>query len=600
MTRSLIKLSAVLLVLAILAVYVHYQYTGLTPHRYVTLGIATIDDQDSSLRSNTAALARKLTLDTGLIKDPIHDFPPDLQMPLPTWRGNGANALREPVRPRYLPDGQPIALADDNRWILHEPREAMRDIPVDSTETLVNAVANASPGTRIILAPGDYAIRSPLALHAKGNAEQPVQLTASRLGDAVVTFRDAGSLQVEGPYWTVSDLILRGQCSDAPCPAPIVLAELAGDFTARNLFVSGAAGLLAAAQDAMPDTTTLAEGITLLNGELAAPGLAVREVAIRQIVPPSGDNQFITLCPMATTAPDCDTTSLEESARRVAPGGLILLRRGDYRQAAHFQTPGVHLLAEPGAKLVDTATGGKGAIVVSESITVEGLECSGIVVSSGNGACLRQNRGDVTLLGVRFHHSQMGVLTGHEGGNISIYDSYFHDSGTDGRGNLGHNVYVNSGRLAFIRSWSLMARNAGHEIKSRAAHTLLQDCLVASVNARDSRLVDVPEGGVLEIRGCVLGEGPRSENWDMIGYGLEIREKTPPHIENVIRLLGNTFYSDRRQGANLLNATNASETHAEGNVAVGMRGVDELASTFVDRDSAQVPPFPALPALVFR
>ncbi|MFN2288641.1 MAG: hypothetical protein ABR578_09960, partial [Chromatocurvus sp.] len=231
-------------------------------------------------------------------------------------------------------------------------------------------------------------------------------------------------------------------------------------------------------------------------------------------------------------------------------------------------------------------------------ITIEGLECSGIVVDDGNGACLRQNRGDVTLLGVHFHHAQMAVLSGHEGGHFRIHDSYFHDSGADGRGSLGHNIYINSGQLDFVRSWSLTARNAGHEIKSRAESTRLEDCLVASVNARDSRLVDVPEGGVLEITGCVLGKGPRSENQDMIGYGLEIGERSPPHPVNVIRLAQNTFYSDRPQGARLIDARHAQNIEGWQNVAVGLRGVSEqLARNHKDRNSAGLPPYPALPGL---
>ncbi|WP_131917665.1 hypothetical protein [Chromatocurvus halotolerans] len=586
--------------LSVLTAYLHYRHTGLTPYRYTTLVINTINTDASPIRQRLADVVRRFTLGSGLIKDPLDADPPDLQMPLPTWRGKGANALRETVHPRYRTTGEPIPLADTNLWILHEAQGPTREVPVESTDSLTRALASAAPGDRIILAPGHYAIRSPLTLGGTGSAQQPLQLTAARLGEAILTFKDGGSLRVNGSNWTVSDIVMRRDCGDAPCPAPVELSQRANHFTARNLFVTGASALLEPAKDGGPATTSLAEGITLLNGELSAKSVSPREVAIRRISRARADRQLITLCPTATTATDCDTTSLQDAAKQVAPGGLILLRQGNYRQAAHFQTPGVHLLAEPGARLVDTATGGKGAIVVSADITVEGLECSGITVSSGNGACLRQNRGDVTLMGVHFHHSQMGVLTGHEGGNISIYDSYLHDSGAGGRGNLGHNVYVNSGRLAFIRSWSLMARNAGHELKSRAAHTLIQDSLIASVNARDSRLVDVPDGGALEISGSVLGEGPRSENWDMIGYGLEIRDKTPPHAENVVRLVGNTFYSDRPQGVNLLNAANASDVVARDNVAVGLRNVGELASAYVDRDAAQVPPFPALQALAFQ
>jgi hypothetical protein len=601
MIRALLIGTVALGVGLLLAVYTHYQLTGLTPHRYTTLLIERVNSPSSTLRQQTAALIRATTLESGLIADPLSAYPPDLQMPLPTWRGNGASPLRSSVAPRYRPDGQPIALADSNLWALHTPQTPLRDVRVASSEALTQAVQRAKPGMRIVLEPGHYIINQPLALAAEGNRESPLQISADRLGDAVLTFRDGGALNVTGAFWTVSDLVLRGECAD-PCRGLLMLDADAAFFTARNLFVSGADQLLAPATGQEPGNDmppALAEGITLLGGDLAAPGFAKRATSVRRLLPPTGPGAFLVVCPSMVTARNCDTTSLEAAARQVAAGGMIFLRRGDYRQAAHFRTPGVHLLAEPGARLLDTATGGKGAIVVSADITVEGLECSGVTVSSGNGACLRQNRGDVTLLGVHFHHSQMGVLTGHEGGNITIYDSYLHDSGSGGRGNLGHNVYVNSGRLAFIRSWSLMARNAGHEIKSRAERTLLQDCLVASVNARDSRLVDVPEGGVLEISGCVLGEGPRSENWDMIGYGLEIGDKAPPHAENVVRLVGNTFYSDRPQGTMLLNAAELGETFFERNITIGVRGADDIASAYPDRESAGVPAFPVLKALAF-
>lgn len=603
MPRVILKFVAGLTVLAVIALYAHFRYTGLTPHRYVTLGLAALDSDSSPLRQQVAAQARRLLLDSGLVADPVRHYPPDLQMPLPTWRGDGANALRESVRPRYRPGGEPIALTDTNLWLLHPPRTPARDVTVESSSDLAAALAKARPGERIILAPGDYDIASPLSLAPGGTAAEPIQLTASRLGDASLVFRDGGSLQVNGPYWSITDLVIRGECSGSPCPSAIVPDGSSGHLILRNLFVTGVERLLAEAATS-PGNPLLAEGISLVNAELGifsqdADDTPARAIAVRRVS--AARDQIITLCATGNTAVDCDTDSLREAAQRVQPDGLILMRRGDYRQAAHFRTEGVHLLAEPGARLLDTATEGKGALVVSASITVEGLECAGIRVDDGNGACLRQNGGDVTLLGVHFHHAQMGVLTGHQGGDVRIHDSYFHSSGADGRGSLGHNIYVNSGQLSFVRSWSLMARNAGHELKSRAAHTRMEDCLVASVNARDSRLVDIPDGGVLEISGCVLGEGPRSENADMIAYGLEIRDGRPRHPENTIRLSGNTLYADRPQGGRLLNAVHADSIEARDNVAVGDLQLDAaLASHYRDRAHARVAPYPALPPLVFR
>lgn len=600
--KIVLTLILALVVMPTLLVCLHYKHTGLTPHRYVTLVISTIEAPGSPRRQLVADTIRNFTLDSGLIADPVQNFPPDLEMPLPNWRGLGANALRQSVNPRYLPNGEPIALADINLWLLHEPELPMTTYSVENVNELSRAIGLVEPGTRIELQPGTYIVDAPLRLSLSGTSTLPLQLTASHLGEAVLVFRDGGALEIEGAFWNVSDLIVRGECEASPCSGPIVLGDNADNFTVRNLFVSGVASLLQGGFSNSESNRPLAEGITLLNGELVANGPTVRERDLRLISQSSYGNRLIVLCPTPTDAKDCDTNSLEQAAEQVAPDGMVFMRQGVYRQAAHFRKQGVHLLAEPGARLLEVATEGKGALVVSAAIIIEGLECSGIAVSDGNGACLRQNRGDVTLLGVHFHHSEMGLLTGHEGGEISIIDSYFHDNGASARAGSGqnHNIYVNSGQLTFTRSWSLMARNAGHELKSRAAVTALDDCLVASVNSRDSRLVDVANGGVLKITGCVLGEGPRSENWDMIGYGLEIREGQAPYTENSIHLEGNTFYSDRPQGVNLLHAEHATDMVLEENVGIGIRQAEHLAIEYSDRAAALVPQFPALQPLVFR
>ncbi|MFP3670604.1 hypothetical protein SB717_36575, partial [Priestia sp. SIMBA_032] len=88
--------------------------------------------------------------------------------------------------------------------------------------------------------------------------------------------------------------------------------------------------------------------------------------------------------------------------------------------------------------------------------------------------------------------------------------------------------------------------------KSRASRTLITGSLIASFDARDSRLVDVPDGGLLHIERSVLAEGPRSENGDLVGYGLELpRDREPGRMDRVI-LRGTTFYSDRLQATRLL------------------------------------------------
>jgi len=321
--------------------------------------------------------------------------------------------------------------------------------------------------------------------------------------------------------------------------------------------------------------------------------------AMRQITIPASRAAYRVLCPKHQIDTDCDTDSLSEAFKTAPPGGLLLLRTGTYRQAATVNTANLHLVAEPGAHLRGASVEGKGAIVVNKDVTIEGLECSHIRVNDGNGCCIRQQHGDVTLIGVHFHHSQMGILTGHNGGRIKIVDSYLHDSGFDESGQLGHNIYVNSGFLEFIRSWSLAAQNAGHEIKSRAAETIIEDSLIASLNSRDSRLIDTPNGGILEVRNSVLGKGPRSENWELIGFGLELKDGRSKYGTNTVLIENNTIYLDRPDGTKLLNAAHADIIQVQQNTIIGNSRDWAGNEVFPSREDARVRPYPNLDPLRF-
>lgn len=574
-----------------LGLYAHYRLTGLTAHRYLGLLIEEIRRRDPPGAELAVTLLHATLLDPGRVQDPVDRYPPDLEAPLPIWRGSGASALQRDIAPRYGGDGAPIALADVNRWLLAAPPQPRARLRVTSAAALLRAAGNARAGTVISLAPGRYRIDTPIALRGDGRADAPIVLRAPRLGRAILEFGTAGALRVEGDYWFLGNLVLRGACAGA-CAPPLRVAAGARAVTLRNLFASG---VRAVATGSTVDRG-LAEGITVLDGAALDRAGGWRQVSLRRVRSRRVETGALVACATPGAAHDCDGTDLQRLLERAGDNALLLLRAGVYRQGARIRRP-LRLLAEPGAVLAGGAIAGKGALLVDADLTVEGLECRGVRVSDGNGACLRQQRGDVTLRNVFFHDAQMGVLTGHRGGALRIVDSLVRDSGSGGDGQLGHNVYVNSGTLAFIRSWSLAARNGGHGIKSRAARTLIRDSLVASLNARDSRLVDLPEAGLLHIAGTVLGEGPRSENQDVIGYGLELGEDGPAHPDNRIIIEGNTIYLDRPQGARLLHQRHAGRVTLGGNVVVGRwRRVDGNAA-FADRRAAGVAPYPALTRL---
>lgn len=581
-----------------LGVYFHFQSTGASLYRYLSKGIEYLD-HDSSRSRHLARFTRFVMLDSGLVSDPSQTWPRDIDFALPPWLGAGASVLRQDTAPRYLSDGQPVSSSDRNRWLIsHRPK--FKVIKVASVVALKAALQVVEPGTIIELQPGYYRLDSVLRLEIDGSADAPIVIRGRDIGSTILELEGHSGLVVRGGFWTVSDLIVRGDCANKSCPW-LFRVESTGDrFTARNIFASGIEQLVKSGFEGLPPLPGLIEGITLVGGHSAGAALDWPEYSVRRIFASYRPGEMVTLCTPEETRQRCDSYDLTDAIRKVSEGGLILVRSGIYRQAATITKPDIHLLAEPGALLYRKSVQGKGALVTRANIVIEGLSCSHIKVADGNGCCVRQEKGDVTLKGVHFHHAQMGILTGHQGGNIKIFDSYFHDNGYDEDGNLGHNLYVNSGVLNFIRSWSLSARNAGHELKSRATVTVIRDSVIASLNARDSRLIDLPNGGVFILTGSILGEGPVSENWDLIGYGLEINQRDVRAAkENNVTIRKNTFYVDREQGGKLLHARHASEIKFRDNVIIGGHDSPSGNTYFDSRSDAGIGSYPVMKSLVF-
>jgi len=227
----------------------------------------------------------------------------------------------------------------------------------------------------------------------------------------------------------------------------------------------------------------------------------------------------IHLCADRRQDPACDSASLQSALDRIAPGGVLVIHPGDYRKAAFVRRDGTRIRALPGARLLGAAVGGKGALVVqANDVTIEGLACSGIAVPSRNGACVRLEGRNLTLRRVHFFDSEQGVLAGGSPGQILIEDSRFENLGRDGQA---HGIYTGGGELIIRRSLFLAAKEEGHEIKSRAARTVVEDSVVASLGGNDSYLIDIPNGGEAVIRRNVLQEGPASVNFTAIAFGME-------------------------------------------------------------------------------
>ncbi len=302
---------------------------------------------------------------------------------------------------------------------------------------------------------------------------------------------------------------------------------------------------------------------------------------------------------------DCTHRSIAGAAAAARDGDTILLRAGIYEEAAVLSANRLTLRAEPGAHMRGAAVEGKAALVVKgDDILIEGLECSEINVVNGNGACIRMEGRNLTLRRIYFHDSQEGILVGSIGraekGRLLIEDSRFERLGFGGRA---HAIYVGARNITFEirRSRVVASKGQGHEIKSRAARTLIEGNVIASLEGADSRLVDVPNGGEVVIRDNLFQKGPNSQNPDLIAVGLERgKPGRSNHAVNSILIEGNTFILERGHRMDLVHTKDVPPPVLRRNTIIGglpyregdNRWYRDLAAAGFDRPGALLPAAP--------
>lgn len=292
-------------------------------------------------------------------------------------------------------------------------------------------------------------------------------------------------------------------------------------------------------------------------------------------------------------------SSLQEAFDKVAEGGVIKIGPGTYKKGAvlkeknKIKKDGVHIIGMAGTVFDNAAVAGKGAFVIAANdITIENITCRNIEVRDRNGACVRFEGTNLTLRNVTFTDSDNGVLTGSKTGKMLIEDSVFERNGRAGRA---HAIYVNSGHLTIRRSKFLSSKDEGHEIKSRAERTIIENCIIASLEGNDSRLIDIASGGVAVIRNSLLVEGPNTANWQLFSFGVEKLK----YDTNMFRLENNVIVTDREGGSELIMVGDTMPAPIiRNNIVVGdFKGYDWPINNFFYESRAELnwPPAPTLP-----
>jgi hypothetical protein len=263
--------------------------------------------------------------------------------------------------------------------------------------------------------------------------------------------------------------------------------------------------------------------------------------------------------------------SLAQAARIASAGSTIEVDAGDYiGDVAVWLTDRVRVRAVGGRvrlRAAGASAEGKGIWVVrANGMRVEGFDFEGAAVPSRNGAGIRLDKGSLQVYDCGFRYNEMGLLTNNDPDTVlEVENSEFaYNQRPDGHN---HNLYVGRiARLSITGSY-LHHAHTGHLLKSRAAlNQVLYNRLTDEAGGTASYELEFPDGGVAQVVGNIIEQGPDTENRHLIAFGAE-GYKWP---RNEILLSHNTLVNQLPQGGIYLRvAPGATAVRAVNNLLLG-------------------------------
>ena len=277
--------------------------------------------------------------------------------------------------------------------------------------------------------------------------------------------------------------------------------------------------------------------------------------------------------------PSLDYATPSAAAAVARDGDTIEIASGDYRgDVAVWNASRIRIVgAEPRPHL--RADGrdaeGKGIWVVrGEDVIIENVEMSGAHVSDRNGAAIRAEGRNLHLRNCFLHDNENGLLSGaNAASEITIEHSEFaRNGGGDG---YTHNLYVgNIAKLTVKQSYFHHA-NGGHQVKSRAAISILTDNRLADeTDGHASYEADFPNGGQVLLAFNIFQKGSSAENNTLVSYGAE---GLSANAKSEFVAKGNTFISQRPSGSRFIFlAPGTKAVNINGNVFAGSGALPDI------------------------
>lgn len=183
------------------------------------------------------------------------------------------------------------------------------------------------------------------------------------------------------------------------------------------------------------------------------------------------------------------------------------------------------------------------------SIRIENIAFSGAVSPDENGAGIRHDGDNLTIVNCIFEGNENGILaTGSKDARIRIRGSSFLRNGFgDG---YSHGIYVVRAAALEISDSKFSGTKIGHHVKSLAARTRLTNSIFDDADGRTSYAVDASKGGDVLIADNVIIQAADADNSTIINYDLSRGGKSVS-----LAILNNRITNRHRNGQLLRNDT---------------------------------------------
>ena len=173
------------------------------------------------------------------------------------------------------------------------------------------------------------------------------------------------------------------------------------------------------------------------------------------------------------------------AAAAAQDGDTVNIAPGEYFDCAIWHASHLTIAAEgAGATLTDKACVGKAAFVIEgDGVTLRNLGFARIRVPDGNGAGIRAEGRDLTVISSRFDNDQVGILAG-GGGALRIEDCSFTANGVSPDGKPTHAVLAGAIDLLAVSNSRFNHARGGDHIASAARRTELRTSQLADEGGR--------------------------------------------------------------------------------------------------------------------